>query len=254
MAPRIDAATTEYAPTQSAWTANSNYAYLGGTSHWLNFFSIPLTPTDASNRSISGAGGSYGPGRAWFDWSLPGLGTSFGVSQATLKLQALGGNYGFLPGRTVSFGLVTDTWDSTKPVNDPANNGAGAWNNSGSDGNGPNLVNAAGSSDPASLPIYNVTTSGGEFDVDVTALMQAWAANPSLYHGIGAYSRDLGPGMGTPGTSDYGGVYTPNPSSPDSLGITGHLILDQAPIPEPTALSLLSLAGTTLLTRRKRRR
>jgi hypothetical protein len=139
-----------------------------------------------------------------------------------MKVQALSGSYGLGPGRTVNFGLITDTWDGSKDPTDPANNSPGAWNQSGFDGNGPNLVGADGN--PANLLSYTSTTDGGEFDVDVTSLLQAWAANPTAYHGIGVFSPDT--------AATHGGIY--GAGSSDFPGVTGQLILDQASLGPPT--------------------
>jgi len=82
---------------------------------------------------------------------------------------------------------------------------------------------------------------GTYWEADITSLLQIWQASPTLYYGIRFYSPDSAGGM-------------TDPRNPDGLQVTADLALTTEVIPEPTALSVLSLGGGLLCLRRRRDR
>jgi hypothetical protein len=206
------AAVTEHEVSAAVRTPNASYAYLA--SNWIDWSVATNWDGMGWLNGVVNPPGSYGPQRAFLNWNIDfGAGV---ITDARIKIRKNNNSlaYGIPAGAHVEFALITDAWSPAAPK--PA------------DPDGPDVGPSVLVTAPSDL----------YFEADVTPLLLQWQANPTAYHGIRFYSTDSG-----------GGVQAP--ANPDSLA-TGDLILTTAPVPEPTAMGLLALAGGVLSRRRRR--
>lgn len=204
------AAVVELEPTQGARGTNASYMGTSTPANWRNW----LTET-----GVTYHGGSNGP--SFVTWG----GVDFGageISSAKYRIDANGTSlaYGIPAGATLDFSLITEPWTPAAPDTNQF---------------GPDHGTTLGTD------LVQVTAPGGDFDADITTLLQTWQDNPTAYYGV-RFSVSAG--------AERGGVYAPNDTQ-DSTGITANLILDQQLIPEPASLGALTLAGFLGLRRRR---
>jgi hypothetical protein len=201
---------------------------------------VELEPTQGAR----GLNASYlGPGfpTNWVDWLADQDVTNVGPNQrayATWNIDFGGGTitdaefridkngasfaYGIPAGATLDFALITEPWSSTTP--DSSNTGPSVGTT------------------PVTEFVQVTAPADDPFTADITSLIVNWQANPTAYFGVRMFVS---------AGAERGGMWAPNETG-DSTGITANLLLDQTPIPEPTALGAVALGGLALSRRRRR--
>ena len=191
---------TVYNPSTAVFCPNQQYSYM--TDNWQNWLAM------TGWHGIGWQGNADGP-TGYINWSVDFGSLSGPVTAATVSFQANNGGdgYGIQTGRTLEVAATTQYWDLRPPP-------------SGS----PVTVGA-----PASYVVTESVAYRTILTVDITAMAQAWQADPSTFYGVRMRSPDGG-----------GGVLDPNSEWGDY--ITGNLTLtvgESAAVPEPGTLMLL---------------
>jgi hypothetical protein len=209
------AAAAELEPSQGARGRNTQFIGTGFPENWQDWLALENVTNMAE-----------GPGYA--TWPI-----NFGAGTITSALYRIDKNgesfsYGIPAGANLDFQLILEPWSPTTP--DSSNTGPDVGNNTATD------------LDPGPVTRVSVIAPVGDFDADITPLLQTWQSDPGAYFGVRMFVTS---------GAERGGVWAPNETD-DAPGITANLILEQAPVPEPASAAIVGLASAALVMWRRR--